>query len=195
MEQLPSSSFRVSAYAGTDQVTRQEIRLRSEVRDELRAQVELGGLLKEASEVRTPEANAAWAGLLDQYAAITEWDVSARRTNEGFIRRTVKPALAHMEVRKVRGPVLNKLYMRLKRCGDLSCTGRPFTEHRNVPALTINPHDSAQAWRQVCETLAKAIRVGLLAPGDELPSVSELSAQQVIGMGARQRTRAAHSGE
>jgi hypothetical protein len=59
----------------------------------------------------------------DEYAAIAEWDVSTRQTNEGFIRRTIKPALGHLEVRKVRGPILDQLYARLKRCGDLSCTG------------------------------------------------------------------------
>ncbi len=77
----------------------------------------------------------------DCRAAIAEWGVSTRQTNEGFIRRTIKPALGHLEVRKVRGPILDKLYTRLKRCGDLSCSGRPFTEHRNVPALTINRDD------------------------------------------------------
>ena len=123
------------------------------------------------------------AKLLDEYAAIAPWDVSTRQTNEGFIRRTIKPALGHMEVRKVRGPILDQLYARLKRCGDLSCTGRPFTEHRNVPVLVINPRDPRPAWQQVTETLAEAIQSGILAPGDELPSITELSALQGIGTG------------
>ena len=113
IEQLPSGSYRVSVYAGTDPLTRQEIRLRSTVKGELQAQIELGRLLKEASEGRTPESNATMAGLMDQYTAIAEWDVSTRQTNEGFIRRTIKPALGHMEVRKVRGPIPDKLYTRL----------------------------------------------------------------------------------
>jgi hypothetical protein len=77
-------------YAGIDPLTRQEIRLRSTVKDELQAQIALGRLLKEASEGRTPEANATMARLMDQYAAIAEWGVSTRQTNEGFIRRTIK---------------------------------------------------------------------------------------------------------
>jgi hypothetical protein len=36
------------------------------------------------------------------HAAVAEWDVSTRQTNEGFIRRTIKPALGPMKVRKVR---------------------------------------------------------------------------------------------
>ena len=137
IEQLPSGSFRVSVYVGTDPLTRRQIRLKATAKTEQQARIELGRLLKEASEGRTPESAATVAKLLNEYAAIAPWDVSTRQTNEGFIRRTIKPALGHLEARKVRGPILDQLYARLKRCGDLSCTGRPFTEHRNVPVLVI----------------------------------------------------------
>jgi hypothetical protein len=111
------------------------------------------------------------------------WDVSTRQTNEGFIRRTIRPALAHIEVRKVRGPILDQLYARLKRCGDLSCTGRPFIEHRNIPALVIKARDRRLASQQVADMLAEAIQSGRLAPGDELPSIAELSSSHGIGTG------------
>jgi integrase len=166
IEQLPNGSLRVSVYAGTDPLTRRAIRLKATAKTEQQAQIELGRLLKEASEGRTPESNATVAKLLDEYAAIAPWDVSTRQTNEGFIRRTIKPALGHLEVRKVRGPILDQLYARLKRCGDLSCTGKPFTEHRNVPALVLNPRDRRPAWQQITETLTEAIQSGSLAPGD-----------------------------
>ena len=39
------------------------------------------------------------------------------------------------------------------------------------------------AWQQVSGTLTEAIQSGLLAPGDELPSITELSALQGIGTG------------
>ncbi len=113
--------------------------------------------------------------------------MSTRQTNEGVIRRTIKPALGHLEVRKVRGPILDQLYTRLKRCGDLGCTGRPFTEHRNVPALVINPRDPRPAWQRVTAALTEAIRSGSLAPGEELPSITELSASQGIGTGVARR--------
>ena len=86
IEQLPSGSFRVSVYVGTDPLTRRAIRLKATAKTEQQAQIELGRLLKEASEGRTPESNATMAKLLDEYAAIAEWDVSTRQTNEGFIR-------------------------------------------------------------------------------------------------------------
>jgi integrase len=174
-------------YAGTDPITKREIRLKATAKTEQQAHIELGRLLKEASEGRTPETGATMAKLLDEYAAIAPWDVSTRQTNEGFIRRTIKPALGHLQVRKVRGPSLDQLYTRLKRCGDLSCTGRQFIEHRNIPVLTINPRDPRSAWQQVTEALTWAIRSGNLAPGDEMPSITELSALQGIGSGVMRR--------
>ena len=54
--------------------------------------------------------DAGQAKLLNEYAAIAPWDVSTRQTNEGFIRRTIQPALGYLEVRKVRGPILDQLY-------------------------------------------------------------------------------------
>jgi DNA-binding transcriptional regulator YhcF (GntR family) len=183
VEQLPSGSWRARVYAGIDPITKREIRLKATAKTEQQAHIELGRLLKEASEGRTPESDATVAKLLDEYAPIAPWDVSTRQTNEGFIRRTIKPALGPMKVRKVRGPILDKLYAELKRCGDLACNGRPFIEHRNVPVLVINPRDSRPAWQQVTETLTEAIRSGILAPGDELPSITELSALQGIGTG------------
>ena len=183
IERLPSGSYRVAVYAGIDPITRQQLYLRSTVKTEPQAQIELGRLLKDAANGRRPESGATVATLMDEYAAIAEWDVSTRQTNEGFIRRTIKPALGHLEVRKARGPVLDKLYARLKRCGDLSCTGTPFTEHRNIPVLAIDPAGAQPAWQQIAGTLAGAIRSGTLAPGDELPSITELSALQGIGTG------------
>jgi integrase len=170
-------------YAGVDPITQREIRLKATTRTEQQAHIELGRLLKEASEGRTPESDVTVAKLMDEYAAIAEWDVSTRQTNQGFIRRTIKPALGHMKVRKVRGPILDKLYAELKRCGNLCCTGKPFTEHRNVPILVIDPSDARPAWQQVTATLTDAIRSGILVPGDELPSITELSALQGIGTG------------
>jgi integrase len=43
--------------------------------------------------------------------------------------------------------------------------------------------DPRPAWQQVTETLTEAIRSGILVEGDELPSITELSALQGIGAG------------
>ena len=104
VEQLPSGSWRARVYAGIDPITKREIRLKATAKTEQQAHIELGRLLKEASEGRTPESDATVAKLLDEYAAIAPWDVSTRQTNEGFIRRTIKPALGPMKVGRYAAP-------------------------------------------------------------------------------------------
>jgi len=113
----------------------------ADCKTELAAQIELGTLLEQVTAGRQPESGATVAELLDQYVQVAEWDVSTRPGFDGYIRRTIKPALGNMQVRKVRGPVLDMFYAWLKICGDLACNGRPFTEHRNVPMLKADPAD------------------------------------------------------
>ena len=107
------------------------------------------------------------AKLLDEYAPIAQWDVSTRQTNEEFIRRTLKPSIGHLKIRQVNGEILDKLYARLMRCRDVSCTGHPFTEHRHMPVLNVYPADTRPAWKQVAAALTEAITSGVLLPGDE----------------------------
>ena len=51
-----------------------------------------------------PDSGAVVAELLARYMEIAGLDVSARETCEGYIRRTILPALGSMELRKLRGP-------------------------------------------------------------------------------------------
>jgi integrase len=191
VEQLPSGAFRAVLYAGTDPLTRRQQYLKSgRVSTEEQARIELGKLLEQAAEGQAPETGVTVAKLLDEYAAVAGWDVSTRATNEGFIRRTINPALGYKRVREVRGPLLDKFYARLRKCGDLSCTGAPFTEHRNVPVIAIDPSAGAPPWQQATAALREAIASGTLAPGDELPSIAELNRLQGIGTGTTRRALA-----
>jgi integrase len=106
IEQLPSGSYRVSVYGGTDPLTKRPIRLRATVKGETQAKIELGKLLEKARDGRSPETGATMAKLLDEYASIAQWDVSTRQTNEGFIQRTLKPAIGHLKARQVNGETL-----------------------------------------------------------------------------------------
>lgn len=110
--------------------------------------------------------------------AIAELDLSTRESYEGYVRRTIVPALGKMELRKLRGPILDTFYARLRRCSDVGCTGRPFVEHRNVPILTVDPRDRRPGWRQIADTITEAVAAGQLAPGEQLPSVRDLAACQ-----------------
>jgi integrase len=180
IQQLPSGAFRVSVYGGTDPLTGRQIRLRRTCKTERAAEIELGRLLEQAAAGRRPETEVSVAQLMDRYAEIADWDLSTRKANEYYIRRVIKPALGRLKVRNVRGPVLDLLYAQLKRCSDLTCTGKPYTEHQNVPMLAVDPGSREPAWRQVAGTIGAAIRSGMLSAGDSLPSVRKMSALQDV---------------
>lgn len=180
IERLPSGSFRVDVYGGTDPLTKRRIRFRKTCKDEVTAQIQLGKFLAQAQAGKHAESTATVGQLLDQYLLVGDWDLATREGYEGYIRRTIRPALGHVQVRKVRGPMLDSLYARLRRCGDLACTGRPFTEHRNVPVLVLDPADGRPTSQQVTDELREAIQSGALPVGTTLPSVRELHALQGI---------------
>ena len=190
IQQLPSGAFRVSVYAGTDPLTGRQIRLRRTCKTERAAQIELGRLLEQAAAGRQPETDATVAQLMDRYAEVADWDLSTRKANEYYIQRVIKPALGHLQVRKIRGPLLDLLYAQLRRCGDHTCTGKPFTEHRNAPILAIDPASGQPAWQQVANAIRDAIRSGMLPPGEPLPSVREMSALQGVPVATLQHALA-----
>jgi hypothetical protein len=173
----------VKVYAGIDPLTGREIRFRKTCKTERAAQIELGKLLAQATAGRQPDSAVTVAQLLDQYVSTAGWDLSTLQSNLGYIRRTIKPALGSTQVRKVRGPLLDTLYARLMRCGDLTCVGRPFTEHRNLPDLRPDPADRRFEWEQVANRVRAAISSGQLTPGEALPSVPDLARLQGLKPG------------
>jgi hypothetical protein len=42
------------------------------------------------------------------------------------------------------------------RCGNLTCTGKPFTEHRNIPDLRPDPADPRLEWQQAADRVRAA---------------------------------------
>ena len=190
IQQLPSGSFRVSVYAGTDPLTGRQIRLRKTCKTERAAQIELGRLLEQAAAGRQPETDATVAQLMDRYAEVADWDLSTRKANEYYIQRVIKPALGHLQVRRIRGPLLDLLYAQLRRCGDHGCTGKPFTEHRKAPVLPLTrPAVSlpGSRWRTRSEMRSAP---GCSPPGEPLPSVREMSARQGIPVATLQHALA-----
>ena len=187
IERLPSGSYRVHVYAGTDPLTGRAIRYRQTVKTQQQARIVLGRLLEQAADGRRPDSRVTVADVLARYMAVAELEPSTRETYGGYIRRTILPALGSMELRKIRGPVLDTFYARLRRCGDLACNGRPFTEHRAFPGVVIEPSDPRSAWRQAATAIREAVASGRMAPGQQLPSVRELAAQHGLPVSALRR--------
>ena len=84
IQQLPSGSFRVGIYAGTDPLAGRQIGLRKTCKTERAAQIELGKLLDQAAAGRQPETDATVAQLIDRYAEV--WSRSPARAEVSCAR-------------------------------------------------------------------------------------------------------------
>jgi len=176
IEQLRSGSYRVSVYSGTDPLTGRRLRHRETARTRHQAQILLGRLLEQADAGRRPDSRVLVRELLSQYLDVAELEPSTRASYEGYIRRTILPALGSVEVRKVRGPMLDTLYARLRRCGDPLCAiGKPVVVHNLGPDLSQASGSRFERWQRIASVLRESIRSGELAPGTELLSVRGLA--------------------
>ena len=128
IEQLPSGSFRVHVYAGTEPVTGRPRRLKETCPDEATAAAALGRLLNEADGGRFPNRAATLGQAFDKYLEVTDLELSTREAHQGCIRRTIEPVLGDVKVRKLGADSLDALYTALKRCLRL-CGRLPKTEH------------------------------------------------------------------
>ena len=122
IEQLPSGSFRVQVYAGTDPVTGKPRLLRQTCPDEASAHAALGQLLAEADGGRFPDRQATVGQALAKYLEVADLEVSTREAHEGYIRRTIGPVLGEVKIRKLGADSLDSLYTALKKCSRLCRT-------------------------------------------------------------------------
>jgi integrase len=126
IEQLPSGSFRVHVYAGTDPVTGKPRRLKQTCPDEASAAAALGKLLAQADGDHFPNREATLGQALAKYLEVADLEVSTREAHEGYIRRTIGPVLGEVKIRKLGADSLDSLYTALKKCSRL-CRRLPRT--------------------------------------------------------------------
>ena len=121
IQRLPSGSFRVKVYAGTDPVTGKARLLRQTCPDEATAAAVLGRLLVQADGGRFPDREATLGQALDKYLEVADLEVSTKEAHQGYIRRTIGPVLGEVKIRKLGADSLDivELVMAFEEAFDL----------------------------------------------------------------------------
>ncbi|MGD9530003.1 MAG: tyrosine-type recombinase/integrase [Dehalococcoidia bacterium] len=133
IEELPSGSFRVYVYAGTDPVTKRKHYLRELVpagpgaADE--AEKVLRRLGNQVDERRHPRTNATVDQLLDKHFAMVTLERRTLETYQGYADKHIRPLIGTVPVGSLGADVFDSFYAELRRCRD-HCIGRGLTDHR-----------------------------------------------------------------
>lgn len=156
-----STGFRARVYAGKDPITGKQVYLRGEARRNRRdAEADAERLVSQVDADQRPDQHATVGVLLDRWMEIVDHELSTAETTAGYIRRTLKPALGEMPLRKLqhRVDILDRLYSHLRRCNQL-CDGRGAVlrpDPSQPPAHSCRPM-SPGAVRRVHAILSAAL--------------------------------------
>jgi integrase len=139
------TGFRARVYAGKDPITGKQTYLRGETRRHRRdAEADAERLLAYVEADRHPDRHATVAVLLDRWMEVVDHELSTAEATAGYVRRTLKPALGDMPLRKLqhRVDIIDRLYTHLRRCNQL-CDGTqrrvPRSESPERPAHVCRP--------------------------------------------------------
>jgi len=141
------NGFRARVYAGKDPITGKQGYLRGQVRPTRgEAEKDCARLLAQVEAEQLPEQAATLSTLLDRWMEVADHELSTRDATEGYVRRTIRPALGDMPLRKLqyRVDIFDRFYTHLRRCNGL-CDGRPHLDHRgdgehDCTAAKCRPH-------------------------------------------------------
>ncbi len=134
-------SLRVRLYAGTDPVTGRQSYLRATIpgTDKAawkKADAKLAEFQTQVAKQRSAQSTVSLSYALAEWMRTSEIEESTRHTYEGYIQRTIRPALGEVGVSKLTARMLESFYTELRRCRS-RCDGKPrIDKHR-----TSSEHD------------------------------------------------------
>jgi integrase len=133
--QLPSRSYRVTVYAGTDPLTGKMRQLRRTAKTYDEAKKELTKLQRQVDEDKHPKSAITIREAIEQWLEVAALEDTTRERYADLIRLYILPTFGHLQAAKLDAELLERFYARLHHCRDM-CTGRPRAGHTCRPLST-----------------------------------------------------------
>ena len=150
--------YEIAVPEGRDPITKR-YRYRYAYADTIEeAETERQRLVNEVASGRKPRTQATFGQLLDEVIKVTDLDLQTTYTYEGYVERTIRPALGTIPVHDLeeRPELIDRLYAELRRCGKLCGGRRGLVDHRpagrgkRLATLWVDDFDTCpEFWRGV----------------------------------------------
>jgi len=132
IRELPSGSFQVIVYAGTDPLTRKPRYIRETLKTHGAAEIALTRLQGQVDQNRHPKTDITLGQAISRWLEVTKLEDTTRDRYEDLVRLYVKPTLGEVAAGKLDAEMLESFYARLQRCRGL-CDGRRRAGHECRP--------------------------------------------------------------
>jgi integrase len=130
--QLPSGSYRVTVYAGTDPLTGKMRQIRRTVKTYDEAKKELTKLQRQVDEEKQPKSNITVQQAVEQWLEVAVLEDTTRERYQDLIRLYILPTFGKLQAAKLDAELLERFYARLHRCREM-CSGKARNGHTCRP--------------------------------------------------------------
>ena len=127
IRELPSGSFQVIAYAGTDPLTKKPRYIRETLKTYGTAEVALTRLQGQVDQNRHPKTDITLGQAISRWLEIAKLEDTTRDRYEDLVRMYIGPVLGDLPAGKLDAELLESFYARLQRCRDLCDGGQEET--------------------------------------------------------------------
>jgi integrase len=132
IRELPSGSFQVIVYAGTDPLTKKPRYIRETLKTYGAAEVALTRLQGRVDQSRHPKTDITLGQAISRWLDIVKLEDTTRDRYDDLVRLYIQPVLGDLAAGKLDAELLESFYARLQRCRDL-CGGRRRAGHECRP--------------------------------------------------------------
>jgi integrase len=130
VDRLPSGTYRVRVFAGTDPLTGKRHDLVDVADTAAAAEKVRTKLLAQVDERRNPRTKATVDRLFDRYLEVLDVEPATARTYRGYIANHLRPALGKLQVGQLDGETLDRFYGQLRLCRARCGGARDLVDHR-----------------------------------------------------------------